>query len=174
MMSKRQHQSCYVEPCKSDIPQSNFCKFFYLKYGVQLLAFLKSYSENCKIPHGFAWNPLNVNQGKSNDVYMKLELVLLSIFVLHHKYNKLNFSIFDIVKNMLCWGMCSLVNGIQLKYPITARVIKYCKFNNGGSNAFKVASGDFGFVKYGTKNCNKYGRLTAVLFVIECVKFLTV
>lgn len=181
--SKRQYQSCYAEPAKRDIPCRNFKQFFYKRYNVQLLDFLNKYCDSLEIPDGFVWDPCKVDQHKANDRYMRLEYVLLAAFIIHFHYcKKYKFSIFDIIKNMLCFNQCSFANGIKLKYPITARVIKYCKIVNGGSNAVKVAVGDFGFTKpqwFNLKdgkmyNCNKYGRITGVKLIVLMSMSLTI
>ena len=172
-MSKRQHQSCFVEPAKKDIPMYNFCKFYFNKYNVDLLQLFDKYDQDL-IPMDMAFDPMNVNQHKSNDRYMRLECVLLSIFCLHHKYYHLNIALSDFLKNMLCFGKLSLKNGRNLAYPITARVIKNFCLNNGASNSIKVTNGDFGFTKpkyfdnekQCFKTCNKYGRVASVMSLI--------
>ena len=105
-MSKKSIQSCHVEPAKSDIPASNFKNFVRSKYYGQLEEFYDKFDKSFKIPKGWVWTPDNVNEGRANDKYMQMPVILMAVQCLHAKYASiLNFNVYDRLINVLCSQM---------------------------------------------------------------------
>lgn len=175
LFAKKKIQSCYVEPAKSDIPASNFKKFVYDKYKVQLNQFVNSFEDQPKIPDGWVWTPDNVDEGRSNDKYMKMGVILLAVMCLHFQYGRmLGINVYDRVLRIMMWQMYNDIVDNEIKVihtkPITARLIKYMQYNHGAGNAAKITVGDYGFTKPYWRNphtgsseqYNQYGRLRGV------------
>lgn len=172
LLYKQQRHSWYCEPAKSDYPKDKFRQFAYGMYDKQLLIFRKCYEKTQRIPAGFVWNPQNVNQKKSNSLYMHLETLLLAIMCIHCFYKHLNINIHWLMKNFFAFGKLPSTENIniRLKKPIKARRIKQLKFKSGATNAVTITKGDFGFTKPCWFNANtgkhehynQYGRVVGV------------
>ena len=172
LLYNQPRHSWYCEPAKSDYDKDKFRHFAFSMYNKQFLQFRKEYEETKQIPHGFIWNPQNVNQKKSNSLYMHLEVLLLAIFCIHHHYQHLNINLYDILKDSLAFDRMSdrLSSTVNLVKPIKARRIKQLKFKNGATNAMTVTTGDFGFTKpcwFNKKtqkyeHYNQYGKVVGV------------
>ena len=172
LLYKQPRHSWYCEPAKSDYDKDKFRHFTFGMYNKQFLKFRKQYEKTKKIPHGFIWNPENVDQKKSNSLYMHLEVLLLAIFCIHHRYEYLNINLYDLLQQLLSFE--SISDGISKTYnivkPIKARRIKQLKFKNGATNAMTITTGDFGFTKPAwynkqTQTCehyNQYGKVVGV------------
>lgn len=168
----RQMQSVYAEPAKKDISPTNFETFVEDRYDKQLLEFLNKYDESLDIPSGFVWNPLKVNQSRNSDKYMQMERVLFAICCIHHYYHgKVQLNIYDLVRNILCFGQVPIKSNVNLSQKIEARVIKYLSIANGAGNAAQVTKKDFGWTKpiFNGKHYNRYGRIVAVKYVCQRV-----
>ena len=160
-------QSVYAEPAKKDIPPSNFETFVEDRFDKQCLEFLNRYDSGLEIPRGWVWNPLHVNQSRNRDRYMQMEGVLLTVCCIHFYYHEqTQLNIYDIVRNILCFGKTSIQSKINLTQKIEARVIKYLSIANGAGNAAQVTKTDFGWMKplFNKEHYNRYGKVVAVKF----------
>ena len=176
-MATRKLQSVYGEPAKKDIPLSNFEMFAEDKYDVKMLQFLNQYHHSLQIPTGFIYSPFNIDQSKSNDKYMGMEQVLMALCCIHHYYRlKININIYDIVRNVLCFGKVPVKSDVTLPKPIKARLMKYLTINNGAGNSVQVTTNDYCWFKTTwinrenntTEYCNRYGRIVGVTFCTTC------
>ena len=179
MASYQPAQSWHIEPAKSDISAAKFEIFCDQWFDKQLDDRMKKYGKDWVYDQRKVWNPQFVDQGKSNSIYMQLDLVLLAVQCLHHFYiDDVNFNVYDVVRRLLTLNCCKN-NTIQhkVKKQIQVRVVKQFKFNNGASNSFVVGKGDIGWLKpvwidknSGTKShYNMYGSLFGVEFVFNMI-----
>ena len=172
-MATRKLQSVYGEPAKKDIPLASFETFAEDKYDEAMLKLLKQYDKSLSIPNGFVFNPMNVNQNKYRDKYMGMEQVLIALCCIHYQYRlKVKYNIYDIVRNVLCFGKVPLKSKVSLDKPIKARLMKYLTINNGAGNSVQITTNDFGWIKHSWWNrendtmqkCNRFGKIVAVTY----------
>lgn len=147
-MSKKPSQAWHCEPVKSDFQADKFRIFCNDMFDIQRNELLQKYSKHFTVPVGYVWDPMHVDQKKSNSLYMQLELLLLGVMCIHYYYcDLLNINIYDILRNLLGWNTHCGGHGVVLQEKIQVRRIKKFKISNGAANATIVGKDDFGFFK---------------------------